>query len=280
MRCVLASFLLALLALPANAHENAWSFTVTPYAWLMGASGSTTAKGQAIDVNADVVDMFGKTDTLVPLMASIEARHDKLSFGLDFIFTQMGATPAFATQRNPTPWLSFAAAAGASVKSTMAMVEGSGTYEMFRPTEKTAVDALLGVRHWHTATDANLGFTATGTIGFPWDARWPQSGGFAVASTGNMDGADPVFGLVLRHEIVPRHRPRLRGDIGGFGVGSQLTWQAFGGYSYAFSSGPTSWSAVLDSRAIGLNYSAGTGFDYRALNLVLHGPLLGLSLKS
>jgi hypothetical protein len=249
MRRVLSSFLLTLLALPAHAQENAWSFTVTPYAWLMGASGSTAAKGQTIDVNAGVVDMFGKTDTLVPLMASIEARRDKLSFGLDFIFTQMVATPAFATQRNPTPWLSFSAAAGANVKSTMVMVEGSGTYEMFRPTEKTAVDALLGVRYWHTATDVNLGFTATGTIRFPWDAGLSQSGGFAVASTGNMDWADPVVGLVLRHEIAPHHRLRLRGDIGGFGVGSQLAWQAFGGYSYEFSSGPTSWSAV--SWAIG-----------------------------
>lgn len=279
MRRALASLLLTLLALPANAQESAWSFTVTPYAWLMGASGSITAKGQTIDVNAGIVDMLGKTDSLVALMANVEARHDKLAFGLDFIFTQMVATPAFATQRNPSPWLSFSAAAGANVKSTMVMVEGTGTYEIFRLTEKTVVDGLLGVRYWHTATDMNLGFTATATIRSPEDTGLSRSGGFAMASTGTMDWADPIIGLVLRHEIAPHHRLRLRGDVGGFGVGSQLTWQAFGGYSYEFSSGPTSWAAVLGYRAIGLNYSAGSGFDYRDLNLVLHGPLLGLSAK-
>lgn len=47
---------------------------------------------------------------------------------------------------------------------------------------------------------------------------------------------------------------RLRGDVGGFGVGSQFTWQALGVYTYEFSSGRTAWSAVLGYRAIGLNY--------------------------
>lgn len=279
-RSVLAALLLTVAPLPALAEDTSdWTFTLTPYAWLMGASGSATAKGQTIDVNAGIVDMFAKTDTLVALMANAEARRGKLAFGLDFIFTEMVATPAFATQRNPTPWLSFTAAAGANVKSTMIMVEGSGSYELFRPAEKTAVDGLVGLRYWHASTDINLGFTATGTISTPADVGLSRNGGLALASSGSMDWADPVFGLVVRHEIAPHQRLRVRGDIGGFGVGSQFTWQAFGGYSYEFSSGPTSWSALLGYRALGINYSAGNGADYRNLNLVLHGPVLGLSVK-
>ncbi len=265
---------------PAQGQDKSeWTFTLTPYAWLMGASGSTTAKGQTIDVNAGIVDMFGKTDTLVALMAHGEARRGKLAFGLDFMFTQMVATPGFAAQRNPAPWLSFSATAGANVKSTMIMVEGTGSYELFRLAEKTAVDGLLGVRYWHASTDINLAFTATGAIRSPEDTGLSRSGNLARASTGSMDWADPILGVVVRHEVAPQHSLRFRGDVGGFGVGSQFTWQTFGGYSYEFSSGSTSWSAVAGYRALGINYSAGSGADYRNINLVLHGPVLGVRTK-
>jgi hypothetical protein len=79
--------------------------------------------------------------------------------------------------------------------------------------------------------------------------------------------------------LAPHHHLRLSGDIGGFGVGSQLTWQGFAGYSYEFSSGPTSWSAVAGYKALGVNYSAGWGADSRSLDVVMHGPVIGLTFK-
>jgi hypothetical protein len=243
----------------------------------MGASGNVAAKGQVVDVNAGIGDIFGKTDSLVALMATLEARRDKLSLGLDLIFTQMVGSPGIATQRNPVPWLNFTASAGASVKSTLVVVEGSAAYELVRPQPATALDGLVGVRYWHAVTDMSFGFTATGTIQTPADVGlFSRSVGVAGASTGSLDWADPILGLQLRHEIAPHHRLRLRGDVGGFGVGSQFTWQALGVYAYEFSAGPTSWSAVLGYRAIGVNYSAGGS---NSIDLTLHGPVLGVSAK-
>lgn len=282
-KLAIALCLLLTAAMPVHAQQqqqDAWIFSATPYAWLMGVSGSVTAKGRTIDVNAGVVDMFGKTDTLVPLMANFEARRDKLAFGLDFIFIQMSATPSFATQRNPVPWLSFSANAGANVKSTLIEVEGTASYEVARPAETTAIEGLAGVRYWRASTDMTFGFTATGSFRSPEDTGLFSKGfGLAGASTGTMDWADPLVGLKLRHELAPHHRVQLRGDVGGFGVGSQFTWQGFGGYSYEFSPGTSSWSAVLGYRALGLNYAAGSGTDARAFNLVMHGPVLGLTYK-
>jgi len=263
---------------PVRAHDKSeWTFAVTPYAWLMGASGNVVARGQTIDVNAGVVDMFGKTDTLVALMGNFEAQRDKLRLGLDVVFAQMVATPGFATQRNPVPWLNFSADAGANVKSTLLIIEGTAAYELARPLEATALDGVVGVRYWHAITDMSFGFTATGSIRSPEDVGlFTRSAGIAGASTGSMDWADPILGLQLRHEFAPNHRLRLRGDVGGFGVGSQFTWQALGAYSYEFSSGPTSWAAVVGYRAVGLNYGPGGA---NAIDLVLHGPVLGLSMR-
>lgn len=265
-------------AVPVQAQDKPeWIFTATPYIWAMGASGNVTAKGQTLDVNASAIDLFGKTDTLLALMANVEARRDKLRLALDTVFTQMMATPGFASQRTPVPWLNFSSAAGANVKSTLLMIEGTAAYELAQPFRATALDGLVGVRYWHAVTDMSLGFTATGSIQTPEGVGlFTRSIGIAGASTGSMDWADPILGLQVRHEIAPHHRLRLRGDIGGFGAGSQFTWQAMAVYAYEFSSGPTAWSAVLGYRAIGLDYSPG---GTNAIDLVLHGPVLGMSIR-
>jgi hypothetical protein len=278
MRWLLAGLLPALAVVPAEAQDtSAWTFTATPYAWLMGASGNLTAKGQTLDVNAGIADIFGKTDTLLALMSNFEARRDKLVLGLDVVFTQMVGSPGAATQRNPVPWLGFSASAGANVKSTLVEIEGTAGYELARLQPATAIDGFVGVRYWHAVTDMSFGFNATGSIQTPEGVGlFTRSVGIAGASTGSLDWADPILGLQLRHEIAPHHRLRLRGDIGGFGVGSQFTWQAMVVYAYEFSSGPTAWSAVLGYRAIGLDYSPGGG---NSIDLILHGPVLGVSTK-
>jgi len=270
--------LLLVRAVPLQAQDKpAWAFTVTNYVWAMGSYGSTTAHGQTTDVNAGFIDMFGKTDTLVGLMANFEARRDKLNFALDFVFTQMTASPGLATERNPVPYLNFTAAAGANVRSTMMMIEGTSGYELAQPLPSTALDGFVGVRYWRAVTDMSFGFTATGSIRSPEDTGlFTRSVGIAGASTGIMSWADPILGLQLRHEIAPHHRLRLRGDVGGFGVGSQFTWQALGAYAYEFSSGTTSYAAVLGYRAIGVNYNPGGS---NSVDLVLHGPVLGLSMR-
>ncbi|HTR87172.1 MAG TPA: hypothetical protein VMI56_22005 [Reyranella sp.] len=284
MRPLVAALALILGAAPALAQETGkekpgdkeWVFAATPYVWLMGASGSVTAKGQTVDVNAGIADIFGKTDGLIALMQNFEARHDKWTLGLDAIYTRMVMSPTVATQRNPVPWLNFSANAGANVTSTLVVLEGTAGYELAKLAPDTALDGLVGLRYWHTSTDMTFGFQATGTIQTPENVGlFSKSIGVAGASSGSIDWADPLVGLRLRHEIAPHHRLMVRGDVGGFGVGSQFTWQALGVYAYEFSSGPTSWSAVIGYRAIGVNDSSGTN----SMDLVLHGPVLGVTAR-
>jgi hypothetical protein len=276
--CGACAALLLGSAVPAQAQDpSEWTFAVTPYAWLMGASGTVTAKGQGLSIDAGIGDILGKTDTLLGLMADFEARRGKLNLALDVVFTQMTASPGVAAQRTPVPWLNFSASAGANVKTTLTMLEGTAGYELFRPLPATALEGFVGVRYWRAVTDMSFGFTATGSIRTPEDVGlFTRSIGLAGASTGTMDWADPIFGLQLRHEIAPHHRLRLRGDIGGFGVGSQFTWQALSAYAYEFSSGSTSWAAVVGYRAIGFTYGPGGS---NAIDLVLHGPMLGVSAR-
>ena len=80
-----------------------------------------------------------------------------------------------------------------------------------------------------------------------------RSGSRAVARSGTLEWVDPFVGLRVRHELAPGKELQFLGDIGGFGVGSDLTWQLFAGYSFDFSvwqSSFTASSAIAPWRSI------------------------------
>lgn len=51
-------------------------------------------------------------------------------------------------------------------------------------------------------------------------------------ASGSTSWVDPIVAVRLRHWLTPRWFLNLYGDIGGFGVGSRLTWAAAGGLGY------------------------------------------------
>jgi hypothetical protein len=69
------------------------------------------------------------------------------------------------------------------------------------------------------------------------------------------------------------------GDIGGFGLQSQLTWQAVATYSYAWQFTGYQLAAVAGYRALAVDYSTGSGANARGANIVLHGPIVGFSVR-
>ena len=79
-----------------------------------------------------------------------------------------------------------------------------------------------------------------------------------VIVVGGLDGVDGL-GYGLEH-------------IGGFGINSDLTWQAQGMLGYEFNE---LFSMGLGYRALGTDYSK-DGFLY---DIVSHGPVLGFEVK-
>ena len=72
---------------------------------------------------------------------------------------------------------------------------------------------------------------------------------------------------------------QLEADIGGFGVGSQFSWQLFAGYSHEFKVGDWNMAWLVAYRALSVDKLSGSGKNAREVNLVLHGPLAGLSFR-
>jgi hypothetical protein len=64
----------------------------------------------------------------------------------------------------------------------------------------------------------------------------------------------------------------VRGDVGGFGVGSELTWNLVGNFLYQVSR--TVYLSV-GYRALDMDYEQGSGASRFKFDMLLHGPVLG-----
>ena len=144
------------------------------------------------------------------------------------------------------------------------------------PGSHTALDVTAGVRHVRTSADVS--FVITGAVD---TARLGliRQGTRALARSGTMNWTDPVVGMRLRHKTRWGGEVLLRGDIGGFGIGSDFTWQAFGGYAHVWPQDGWDISAVVGYRALSLDYDEGAGNRRRGLDVVLHGPMMGVKFR-
>jgi len=263
---------------------DAWRFRIALYGWAPSIAGNLTARGQTVDVNASFIDLLQKSDSLIGYMGYFEANKGRVGFFADVVWARLGFGSSNASFRNPIAGLQISTTSNTAVTYSLTIVEAAGTYEFARwpgsPGSFTALDGLLGFRYWNNAVDLN--FDITGTVDFSrLSAALGRDIGFArsfgITRSANLDWVDPVVGLRLRHQFTPAQEVMLLGDVGGFGFQSNFEWQALGVYSYAWQFTGYQVAALIGYRAIGVNY-LNTG-NNNSVNLVLHGPLIGVSFR-
>ena len=68
--------------------------------------------------------------------------------------------------------------------------------------------------------------------------------------------------------------------MGGFDVGSQISWNLTGAYSWDFAvRGGVTYSGMLGYRALSVDYSKGSGLSTYEYDVLQHGPIMGLTAK-
>jgi hypothetical protein len=96
-----------------------------------------------------------------------------------------------------------------------------------------------------------------------------------VIPTGTQDWWDPVIGANLALPLGKSVAVKFRGDIGGFGVGSEITWQLYPYLDWRF----TRWGSLqVGYRWLYMDYETGAGadrFQYTTLN---EGAQLGFTI--
>ena len=248
LSCLAASLVLAVLAAtPVRAQDNAtsefggWEFQISPYAWFVSLDGkAATIRGlPSVDVDANFSDVWDNKN--FGALTVLEARRDRFGLKADLIYLDLEASKG-----TPGPLFSGTDAEFKTFVSTV-----SGTYRPFVE-GRTWLDVLAGARIWVTDTEITLNSNVLPNLSADEKETW----------------VDPIVGTRGTYDLGSGFSLSGYGDIGGFGVSSDLTYQIYGGVGYRFKE----WfSAELGYRVLDVDYED-DGFVY---DLTMYGPTAG-----
>lgn len=259
---------------PVFAAPSGWTYRFASYGWLTAMTGTQTVRGRSVKVDASFADVIEKTDSLAALMANFEARYGRFSLYTDFVWTKVGVEGGNLRARNPAPGIAGAIGTSLDVSVEMAIVEVGASYEVAR-IGGVAVDLLAGLRYWYQKSDVSFDIAGVLDLG-----NLELVGARGIARSGSVDWIDPLIGARLRYAVAPGHEVFLRGDIGGFGVGSRFSWQVVGAYSFEFGTwNNITFAGLVGYRALSVDYAKGFGNRRYEFDMVQHGPIIGISAR-
>ena len=228
----------------AAAPASDWRFQATMYGWLSGLSGDVGVKGIG-PVGIDVSPGKAIQSLQGAAMASIGAyNQDWLLLG-DFMWFKIGANGGVGDTQFAYDYT-----------QNQITVQGLAGYRLPINVPNLDLRGTVGFRYQYLHADLNLG-----SVILP----------VGIERTGDVQWIDPTVGLYAKYDFNDRWFMTLIGDVGGFGVGSNFTWQGFGAVGYNWTK---TISTSIGYRAIYEDYQSG-GFVY---NTTQQGAFVGLGI--
>jgi hypothetical protein len=251
-----------------------WRLSFTPYAWLTWLQGDMAVRGRSVNLDVAPWTVLGHLER-VPFFGYGEARNGPIALYSDVFYANLGLSATGVGSRSVASGITGTLSAALGVGFEEAVVEVGGAYEVMKYDSHTAIDILAGARYWHQDMSVNLALNASLTDLGGLDI----SRGFAIDRSGSVDWVDPVVGGRIRYNLAPGQDLMLRGDVGGFGAGSQFSWNALAAYSFVFAKRDgVTYSGVLGYRALAADFEQGSGRTKYVYDVVMHGPISGLTV--
>ncbi len=227
------------VAQAAQDDADGWEFVVAPYLLLPHMNGNVTVAGTASEVDVGPGDIFENLD--FGAMLYLEMANPNWAIPFHGYYVDLGAA-ADIPESGQT----------ADVDVDQLVLEASG---LWRASEW----AEVGIGARINSIEGSLFAEALGPA--------PE-----IDESSKHTWFDPVIVARVTAPLENRWRLGVRGDIGGFGIGSSFTWQArpFVGYRFA-----DLFELVLSYRALGMDYKTGSGAELFVYDVVTFGPEIG-----
>jgi hypothetical protein len=223
--------------------SDGWEFRLQPYGWLTGIDGTTGPVGFPSDIDAGFDDVFDVLEMAAALQ--FEARRGRWGIMADLFYAELGSSGTLPGPLRTNVDVDFEQLLGEFVVLCR-VKESPGSF----------VDLYAGVRY--NSIELDLTATSTGTL-LP----------IGRSRTAGKSWTDPIIGFRTQWEINPSWYLAAKGDIGGFGVESDFSWNLQAGVGYRFSE---TVSLELGYRYFDTDYSD-SGFTY---DIAQSGALIGL----
>jgi hypothetical protein len=196
----------------------------------------------ALEVDANTNDIFSHLK--MGAMLYLEARNEDWAITSDFVYMKLGedVTPNKIVQSGEL-----------ELKETIWQLDG---YRRFLP----MLEAGVGMRLMSVSADASFISTISNERSASTTETW----------------VDPII-VVRSHNVIKENfLLNFNGDIGGFGISSDFTWQVQLDAGYKFSD---LFSLMFGYRYLGYDYETGSGQDYFAYNIDTFGPEIRLGFS-
>lgn len=227
--------------------SGGWEFRLEPYAWLTAIDGTSGPQGFPATIDAGFGDVFDVLEKAAALQ--FEARKGKWGFMADVFYAELGQSGT----------LPGAVETGVDVDFEQFIGEFV-VFHRISEAPMSFVDLYAGGRHNSIAVDLEV--TSGGTL-------LPVVG---TQRSGDKGWTDPIIGARSQWEINDRWYIAAKGDIGGFGVASDFTWNAQASVGYRFSE---ALSLEVGYRYFDTDYTSGR-FVY---DVAQAGALIGLNYE-
>lgn len=231
-----------ILLAPAVTQAAEWRHELAPYVWGAGMSGETGVGNAIADVDMSFADIL--EDLELGFMGVYRATKDRYSVTADIVFMGLGST-----ERGPGGVLK------ADIDMDQTAFEVDGGYEVM-----DRLTLLAGLRY----VDLQVKTRITDPLG-----------GVSEASSGE-NWVDPVVGALYDVPLSDAWSLMLRGDVGGFGVGSDFAWQAVAIVRWHVS---PSFDLTAAYRYVDMDYENGDGAKKFVYDMSISGPAVGIIFK-
>ena len=220
---------------------------VTPYLWMPWTSFGVRPSDTRIPSVTNTIDpgqLYGHL-TWVPFMGETEFRHENYGIVLDYIHAPLNAGVS-------TRDILFTGGTGGLTIDT-----GTAMF-LYRAIAQPNqyVDVGMGVRGWGLAGDISLNQGLLPPVSVANGLAW----------------ADPLLAARYHRELGNGFGATVYADVGGFGLGAHVDWQAIGTIDYA-------WKSTVDLhagfRSLNFNYGAPRA-DF---NVNMYGPIIAATFK-
>jgi hypothetical protein len=268
-------------------QPTGWEFSFTPYGWATSINGDVTARGHTAKVNEGFIDIIEKSDSMLAWMSYFEARNGRFALFTDLVWADLSFPGRFDITRSPLRGFDRATLnvqGRAQLDYEQTIIQSGIAYEIARWQGAqggfTALDLMGSARYWNEEVDLSLRLTGTLTVDLPeLGLQLKRSRNIAVARSGELEWVDPVVGARIRHQMASGSDLVLLADFGGFGAGSEFSWQLVGTYGFDINCFGSPLRTVVGYRALAVDYSDNGRHGTNAIDVIQHGPVVGVKFK-
>jgi hypothetical protein len=231
--------------MPVASVVPEWHWRIGLDAWVQALEGDITLRGRNAEVDLSMDDVLDNLDFAA--MGVLEVGCGRWSFVADMNYAELSGSTSTRLTYNTLDLKQFI---GHFVVAYKVLENGCTHLDVYAGALVNWVDAELTIDLHGPFGRRTRDFNASGS------EIW----------------VDPIIGARVQQELSDKFFFRAAGDVGGFGVSSDFTWQTTAMFGYRVCEGG---SVVLGYRGIGTDYEDGD----TSYNCINHGPLLGVEYK-